>query len=312
MRSLGRLAILTEELSLKYSPIILTALSCLQQSSATQPDCLSDCPSNCPSEGPSDCPSDCPSECPSHCPALPQPNPQSKTVGGAPSHHVLSSEPAEADAATAAEEAAAAPDTEAFKKGDTAESAGVDQPTRSQTAGHDTHAPELQSACMHAVHTNRGSSVHAQASTAKQDSNTAGTAVPFSPSLFAAPTSKGAATLQLPPVVTAVAPPPAAVVRHLALPVLAHEPVPGTGPLGSPAPGPPGPPAAAATAVTADAVATVSAAATKAGAPQAEAVVLEAVSAAVAMVEAFPHLLEDLAEALASGLRCAIGTALEP
>ena len=38
MRSLGRLAVLTEELMLQYSPIILKGLSCMQQAKACQPD----------------------------------------------------------------------------------------------------------------------------------------------------------------------------------------------------------------------------------------------------------------------------------
>ena len=50
----------------------------------------------------------------------------------------------------------------------------------------------------------------------------------------------------------------------------------------------------------------------KAVAPEAEAVVLEAVSAAAAMVEAFPHLLDDLGEALVSKLRCAMGELCHP
>lgn len=283
----------------------------MQQASVPQPHCPSACPSDCPADGPSDGPSD--------LLAVPHTNPRSKT-DDTPSYHVLSSEsaPAEADAAEAAH---AGPDTAACKEGNAEEPAAEDcQPINSQTTGHDSPTPELQSACMKTVQNGEGSSVRAQASTAKHDTNTAGTSCPFSPSPSAAPAqaAKGAATL--PPAPVAVAAAAQSPSTLLSPPISVPAPILTTASLGRPAPAPPAPPvpapprppAPAPPAPAAPAQAAGPASAPKAAACEAEAVVMEAVSAAVALVEAFPHLMEDLVEALASGLRCAIGTGLDP
>ena len=295
MQSLGSLAILTEELALKYSPIIQKALSGMQQADTCQPDSL----------------------------ALPETHTQSKT-GDAASDHVSSSQPdssaaAEAEAETAAE---AEPDAkavveetraaeaepngkgrmedvtaaeaelgaEALLEGTTAGSAaGRDQPDKSQTTGHKgSPTSELQARCMQAVHNRGGCWAHSLAACASpQSSSVLAAAAITSCSVQAA--TEAATTL------------PASMATAVAASSMTLISPPAT----APAPAKTAATAIAATAaVKAGATASVGA---KAAAREAEAVVLEAVSAAAAMVEAFPHLLDDLGDALANGLRCAIG-----
>lgn len=297
MQSLGRLAILTEELALKYSPIIQKALSGMQQADTCQPDSL----------------------------ALPETHTQSKT-GDAASDHVPSSQPdssaaAEAEAETAAE---AEPDAKAvveetraaeaepnakgrmedvtaaeaelgavaLLEGTTAGSAaGGDQPDKSQTTGHKgSPTSELQALprCMQAVHNRGGCWAHSLAACASPQSSSVLAAAAITRCSIQAATE--AATTLPASMATAVA---ASSMTLISPPATA------------PAPAKTAATAIAATAaVRAGATASVGA---KAAAREAEAVVLEAVSAAAAMVEAFPHLLDDLGDALANGLRCAIG-----
>lgn len=274
MRSLGRLAILTEELTLQYSPIILKALSCMQQGNACQP----------------------------YGPALPQKEASSQS-DNARSHQVRNLERGpnataeiEAEAAAAAvprleamvegtTAAAAAPGAEALIEGSAAGSAAqAVRPVHDQTRGYKgSAASEMPPECLQAVQNTETTSVRSQATKAEQDS-APGTPPLSSPELIAAATTISSSALQA--ALGAVYLPPAPTTTAASLkqvPSQASEP-------------------AHAAATTSAAVAGATAAA-----PEAEAVVLEAVSAAAASLEAFPHLLGDVGEALGHQLRCAIG-----
>ena len=270
MRSLGRLAVLTEELTLQYSPIILKALSCMHQANACQQD----------------------------SPSLPHTEAPSQ-ADGAHSHQIPSSEHR---VNAAAVEAEAEPHAKAVMKGTTAAEAepgaealleGTDAgpaaeavwPVTDQTtAQKGSPASEMLPECLQAVQDRDTSSVHRQDTTAEEDSHAACTSLPSSPGMTAAAvtTSLSAVQAALGAVPLPLAPTTTAASLKKVLPH-ASEPV----------------QAAATTSATS--------AGALAAASESEAVFLEAASAAAALVEAFPLLLDDLGEALCHQLWCAIG-----
>ena len=298
MRSLGRLALLTEELSLKYSPIILEALGYLQEVDACQADSLA----LLQTEGPRQADG-------AHSRGRPNLEPGADVAAGAAAEEEEAEEAKaaaveegpeaaakeeEVEAAAEEEEAAAAaeekPGTLATMQGMTAPEVGPGaKPWRGgkKTEGSATEAAQAvigSSGCVQAEQNGPKQSLDGdQALTAKQTASAACTA-PLSSSGIAAATST---TLPFIQAASGEPPMPSAspTTAAAAAPLTQVQP-----PASQPA----------------QAAASASAGAT-AAAPEAEALVLEAVSAAAAMVEAFPHLLEDVGEALASQLRCAIG-----
>lgn len=169
MRSLGRLAVLTEELALQYSPIILKALSCMQQANACQPD----------------------------SPSLPHTEAPSQT-DGAHSHQIPSLEHGADAAAVEAEaephakavmkgttSAEAEPGAEALMEGpDAGSAADAVWPVTNQTTGH-KGSPEMPSGYLQAVQNRETSSLHSQATTAEQACNAACTSPLSSPGMTA-------------------------------------------------------------------------------------------------------------------------------
>ena len=278
MRSLSRLAILTEELALQYSPIILKALSCMQQLKASQPD----------------------------SPALPHTTAPSQ-AGGSRSHQVCSLERGAQAAAEGEAEAAAEaePGAEALMEGtDAGMAAEAARPANDWRTRHrESTASEVTPGCRQAEQDEDKSSAYSHASSAKQDACALCTSSLSLPGMAAAATAatpmqdaSGGSPLPLAPTTTTAAAAAAATAAAMSHPQLsASEQAQAAGP------------------VTADyeTDAAASAGAT-AVAFEAETVVLEAVSAAAAMAEAFPHLLDNLGEALATNLRCAIGELCRP
>ena len=276
MRSLGRLAILTEELTLQYSPIILETLSCMEQANACQPD----------------------------SPALPQKEAPSQ-ADGTHSHQDsdLKRRPNAAAEVVAKAAAIAETDAEGMMEGTAAAAAeaGVEalmagsdagsaaeavRPVNHETTGHKGSPPShMPPERLQAVQNRETTSVHSQATTAEQESNAACTSPLSSPGINAAAmTTSSSSAVQA--ALGAIPLPSAPTTTAASLKQV---------------------PSHASDWAHAAATTSAASAGAKAAAPEAEAVVVEAISAAAALVKAFPHLLDDLGEALGHQLRCATG-----